>query len=54
MLEKEKFPRFSPLKVHGIGEMYGPKNVTLQEDQRYQNVRIIAVYDTDQIPALQG
>ena len=41
-------------KVYGIGDMYSPKNVTLQEDQRYQNVRIIAVYETDQIPALQG
>jgi len=41
-------------KVHGIGDMYSPKNVTLQEDQRYQNVRIIAVYETDQIPALRG
>jgi hypothetical protein len=28
--------------------------VSLQEDQRYQNVRIVAVYDTNQIPALQG
>ena len=33
-------------KVYGIGDMYSPKNVSLQEDQRYQNVRIIAVYDT--------
>jgi outer membrane protein OmpA-like peptidoglycan-associated protein len=41
-------------KVHGIGDMYSPKNVTLQEDQRYQNVRVIAVYETDQIPALRG
>jgi outer membrane protein OmpA-like peptidoglycan-associated protein len=41
-------------KVHGIGDMYAPKNVSLQEDQRYQNVRIIAVYDTNQIPALQS
>jgi len=41
-------------KVYGIGDMYAPKNVSLQEDQRYQNVRIIAVYDTNQIPALQG
>ena len=31
-----------------------PKNVSLQEDQRYQNVRIIAVYDTNQIPALKS
>jgi outer membrane protein OmpA-like peptidoglycan-associated protein len=41
-------------KVYAIGDMYSPKNVSLQEDQRYQNVRIIAVYDTNQIPALQG
>lgn len=41
-------------KVHGIGDMYSPKHVSMQEDQRYQNVRIIAVYETDQIPALQG
>jgi outer membrane protein OmpA-like peptidoglycan-associated protein len=40
-------------KVYGIGDIYSPKNVTLQEDQRYQNVRIIAVYETDQIPALR-
>src|SRR5215467_8846145 len=39
-------------KVYGIGDVYSPKNVTLQEDQRYQNVRIIAVYETDQIPTL--
>ena len=41
-------------KVYGIGDMYSPKNVSLQEDQRYQSVRIIAVYDTNQIPALQS
>ena len=41
-------------KVYGLGDMYAPKNVSLQEDQRYQNVRIIAVYDTNQIPALRG
>ena len=41
-------------KVHGIGDIYSPKNVTLPIDQRYQNVRIIAVYETDQIPALRG
>ena len=29
-------------------------NVSLPQEVRYQNVRIIAVYDTDQIPALQG
>ena len=41
-------------KVHGIGDMYSPKHVSLQEAQRYQSVRVIAVYDTDQIPALRG
>jgi outer membrane protein OmpA-like peptidoglycan-associated protein len=41
-------------KVYGLGDLYAPKNVSLQEDQRYQNVRIIAVYDTNQIPALRG
>jgi outer membrane protein OmpA-like peptidoglycan-associated protein len=41
-------------KVYGLGDMYAPKNVSLQVDERYQNVRIIAVYETDQIPALRG
>ena len=40
-------------KVYSLGDRYAPKNVTLQEDQRYQSVRIIAVYDTNQIPTLQ-
>ncbi|HTN72523.1 MAG TPA: hypothetical protein VMO00_15695 [Methylomirabilota bacterium] len=39
-------------KVYGIGDVYSPKNVTLQVDERYQNVRIVAVYETDQIPRL--
>ena len=42
--------RISSYKVYGLGDLYAPKNVSLQEDQRYQNVRIIAVYDTNQIP----
>lgn len=41
-------------KVHGIGDIYSPKNITLPQELRYQYVRIIAVYETDQIPALQG
>jgi len=41
-------------KVHGIGDVYSPKNVSLPQEQRYQNVRIIAVYETEQIPALRG
>ena len=41
-------------KVYGLGDLYAPKNVSLREDLDYQNVRIIAVYDTNQIPALQS
>jgi len=36
--------------VYGTGEMYSPKNAHRQEHKRYQNVRIIAVFDTSQIP----
>jgi outer membrane protein OmpA-like peptidoglycan-associated protein len=41
-------------KVYGLGDTYSPKNVPLTEEQRYQNVRIIAVYQTDQVPLLPG
>ena len=41
-------------KVYGLGDMYAPKNVSLREDEAYQNVRIIAVYDTNQIPSLKS
>ena len=50
-------PLFAAVVALGIAVqriMYSPKNVSLQEDQRYQNVRIIAVYDTNQIPALKS
>jgi outer membrane protein OmpA-like peptidoglycan-associated protein len=39
-------------KVYGLGDIYSPKNVTLSQEQRYQNVRIIAVYQTDQVPVV--
>jgi outer membrane protein OmpA-like peptidoglycan-associated protein len=39
-------------KVYGLGDIYSPKNATLTVDQRYQNVRIIAVYQTDQVPVV--
>jgi hypothetical protein len=39
-------------KVYGLGDIYSPKGATLTVDQRYQNVRIIAVYQTDQVPVL--
>jgi hypothetical protein len=32
--------------------VYSPKDANLTVDQRYQNVRIVAVYDTNQVPAL--
>jgi outer membrane protein OmpA-like peptidoglycan-associated protein len=37
-------------KVTGIGDMYAPKNASTDVDKRYQNVRVIAVYDTGNIP----
>jgi outer membrane protein OmpA-like peptidoglycan-associated protein len=39
-------------KVYGLGDLYSPKTAPLTQEQRYQNVRIIAVYDTDQVPHL--
>ena len=41
-------------KVTGIGDMYAPKGESLKVEQRYQNVRIIAVYDTSDIPPTPG
>jgi hypothetical protein len=40
------------IKVYGLGDMLSPKGATLTVDQRYQNVRIVAVYQTDQVPVL--
>ena len=39
-------------KVYGVGDLYSPKGVSLKEHQRYQNNRLIAVYETDQVPTL--
>jgi hypothetical protein len=39
-------------KVYGLGDIYSPKGAILKVDQCYQNVRIIAVYQTDQVPVL--
>jgi hypothetical protein len=41
-------------KVYGLGDILSPKGATLTVDQRYQNVRIVAVYQTDQVPVLPG
>ena len=39
-------------KVYSLGDFYAPKGVDDKEHERYQNVRVIAVYDTDQVPDL--
>jgi hypothetical protein len=39
-------------KVYGVGDLYSPKNASGKEHLRYQNNRLIAVYETDQIPAV--
>jgi outer membrane protein OmpA-like peptidoglycan-associated protein len=39
-------------KVYGLGDVYSPKDANLTVEQRYQNVRIVAVYDTNQVPVL--
>ncbi len=36
-------------KVSAIGDMYAPKNASLQMDKRYQSVRIVAAYDAAQL-----
>ena len=41
-------------KVTGIGDMYAPKNASLQVEHRYQSVRIIAVYDASKLPPVPG
>ena len=39
-------------KVYGTGDIYSPKNITMKEHQRYQHARVIAFYETDQLPRL--
>ncbi|MBI5287213.1 MAG: hypothetical protein HY878_06445 [Deltaproteobacteria bacterium] len=39
-------------RVYGTGDVYSPKGVTFEEHQRYQHTRVIAFYETDQIPPL--
>jgi outer membrane protein OmpA-like peptidoglycan-associated protein len=38
-------------KVYGLGDMYAPQHATAQVEHRYQSVRLIAVYETGQLPA---
>lgn len=37
-------------KVTGIGDMYSPKNASSDVHKRYQNVRVIAAYNTGDLP----
>jgi hypothetical protein len=39
-------------KVYGVGDLYSPKGISRKEHHRYQNNRLIAVYETDQVPTL--
>jgi hypothetical protein len=41
-------------KVYGIGDLYSPRKASRREQERYQHTRLIAVFETDQIPALPG
>jgi outer membrane protein OmpA-like peptidoglycan-associated protein len=36
-------------KVSAIGDMYAPKNASMQVEKRYQSVRIVAAYDAAQL-----
>lgn len=39
-------------KVYGTGDMYSPKEASSKEHERYQHVRIIAVFEESQLPGL--
>jgi hypothetical protein len=39
-------------KVYGSGDMYSPHGVSRQERERYQHTRLIAVFETEQVPPL--
>ena len=36
-------------KVSSVGDMYAPKNASMEVEQRYQNVRIVAAYNKAQL-----
>jgi len=40
--------------VIALGDMYAPKNASMEVEKRYQNVRIIAAYDTAQLTGMPG
>jgi len=37
-------------KVTGVGDMYAPKNASVQVEDRYQSARIIAAYNASDLP----
>jgi outer membrane protein OmpA-like peptidoglycan-associated protein len=37
-------------KVYGTGDLYSPKGVKMKEHERYQHARVIAVFDSGQLP----
>ena len=39
-------------QINAVGDMYSPRKVNLEVHNRYQHVRIIGFYETDQLPAL--
>ncbi len=39
-------------KIYGTGDMYSPKDLSKSENMKYQHARIIAFYETDQMPGL--
>lgn len=39
-------------KAYGTGDLYSPKNLAKKKHEKYQHARLIAFYETDQIPAL--
>ncbi|MFO1206972.1 MAG: hypothetical protein U1E63_14840, partial [Burkholderiales bacterium] len=41
-------------KVSAVGDMYAPKGASMQVEQRYQNVRLIAAYDKSQLGNVPG
>jgi outer membrane protein OmpA-like peptidoglycan-associated protein len=37
-------------KVTGVGDMYAPRNASMQVEERYQSARVIAAYNTSDLP----
>lgn len=38
-------------QVYGTGDLYSPKGATMKEHERYQAARVIAVFETTQLPS---